>query len=78
MRLFKYYFEKAKKAGKLPTSADPELLTQFVSCFMKGIIFEYFDGPEGFDIKNKAPKHVRLFFDNMGLEGNKNASPPCA
>ena len=36
MRLFKRYIEKAKTAGKLNTQADPELLTQCISCFMKG------------------------------------------
>lgn len=68
MRLFKRYIEKAKKAGKLNTQADPELLTQCISCFMKGILFEYLDNPEGFDIENKAPKLITLFFSNLGLE----------
>lgn len=68
MRLFKRYIEKAKKAGKLYTKTDPELLTQCISCFMKGILFEYLDIPEGFDIENKAPKLINLFFSNLGLK----------
>ena len=67
MRLFRRYFEKAKKAGKLPKGADPDLLTQAVGCFMKGIIYEYLENPDGFNMKSKAPKLVGLFFDNMGL-----------
>lgn len=68
MRLFKRYIEKAKKAGKLHAKANPELLTQCISCFMKGILFEYLDNPEGFDIENKAPKLINLFFSTSGLE----------
>lgn len=68
MRLFKRYIEKAKKAGKLRAEADPELLTQCISCFMKGILFEYLDNPGGFDIENKAPKLINLFFHTLGLE----------
>lgn len=68
MRLFKRYIEKAKKTGKLHTKADPELLTQCISCFMKGILFEYLDNPEGFDIENKAPKLINLFFNTLAPE----------
>lgn len=72
MQLFQRYFEKAKKVGKLPPGTDPALLTQAMSCFMKGILFEYLDNPEDFDLKNKAPKLVRLFFRNIGLETSEH------
>lgn len=68
MRLFRRYFEKAKKAGKLPPKANPELLAESVSCFLKGILFEYLDNQEEFHIKDKAPKLIGLFFKNIGLE----------
>lgn len=64
-RLFQRYFEKAKKAGKLKSDADPALLTQGMSCYMKGILFEYLDDPEKFDMKTKAPALVRLFFSHF-------------
>lgn len=73
MQLFKRYFEKAKKAEKLPPDTDPELLMQTISCFMKGILFEYLDNPEAFDLKNKAPKLVRLFFSNIRLGSSEHA-----
>ncbi|MEC8665627.1 MAG: TetR family transcriptional regulator [Pseudomonadota bacterium] len=62
MKLFQRYFEKAKTMGKLPENADPEILTQTVHCFMKGILFEYLNDQEGFDLKNRAPALINLFF----------------
>ena len=64
-KAFQGYFEKAKAAGKLPAEADPELLTQAISCYMKGIVFEYLDSPGSFEMPKKAPKLVDLFFHNL-------------
>lgn len=68
MRLFQNYFGKMKKAGKLPADADPGLLTEAMFCFMKGLLFEYLDEPEKFDIRERAPALVTLFFKNFGQE----------
>ncbi|MCE7886632.1 MAG: TetR family transcriptional regulator [Alphaproteobacteria bacterium PRO2] len=73
MRLFKHYFEKAKRAGKLPPKANPELLAESTSCFMKGILFEYLDNQKEFNIKDKVPKLIGLFFKNIGLEETDHA-----
>lgn len=68
IKLFCMYFEKAKQMGKLSPHADSELLTQAVSCFMKGFLFEYLDRPEDFDMDSKAPKLFTLFFNSIGNE----------
>lgn len=66
LKLSRRYFEKARQMGKLPAGAEPELLTLAVSCYMKGILLEYLDNPDGFDIARKAPALIGLFFKNMG------------
>jgi len=67
MQLFQLYFEKAKKTGKLSADADPCLLAQCISCFMKGILFEYLDDPEGFNIRDRAPKLIQLLFGTIAF-----------
>lgn len=64
-KAFARYFEKAKEKGKLPPDADAELLTQAFHCYLKGMLFEYLDNPSGFDMQNRAPKLVKLFFTNI-------------
>ncbi|TNE84123.1 MAG: TetR family transcriptional regulator [Gammaproteobacteria bacterium] len=65
MKLFQRYFEKAKKTGKLPLEADPYLLAQSISCYMKGILIEYLDDICGFNIREKAPKLIQLYFSSV-------------
>ena len=67
MKLFCKYFEKAKKQGKLPHHADPSLLTLSLNCYLKGIIFEYFDNPDGFDMRKQAPVLMEVFFNPLNL-----------
>lgn len=67
LKLSRRYFEKARKMGKLPAGADPELLTIALNCYMKGILFEYLDNPDGFDITRKAPALIDLFFYGIEL-----------
>ncbi|MBL4804622.1 MAG: TetR family transcriptional regulator [Alphaproteobacteria bacterium] len=70
-KLFRRYFEKAQKAGKLSKDSNPELLTEAISCYMKGVLHEYLINPEGFNMKKKAPQLIELFLNNIGLnEGN--------
>lgn len=63
--LFRRYFEKAKKIGKLPADADPEFLTMAVNCFMKGIVYEYLDDTSKFRMSERAPKLATLFFGSL-------------
>ena len=63
MQLFEDYLNKMEKAGKLSTEANPKLLTEGMFCFMKGILFEYLDEPEEYNIQKKAPELVSFFFN---------------
>lgn len=65
MRLFHDYFEKMKRVGKLPVDTHSRLLTEGMFCFMKGLLIEYLDEPEGFEIKTKGPELIGLFFKNI-------------
>ncbi|MBL1146524.1 MAG: TetR family transcriptional regulator [Pseudomonadota bacterium] len=67
MKAFQRYFEKAQKQGKLPQHMDPTLLTLSISCYMKGILFEYLDNPAAFHMKKNAAKLIQLFFDKIGI-----------
>lgn len=62
LKLFVKYFEKAKKANKLPETADPNLLTLSIRCYMKGIIVEYLNNPENFSLTENAEKLIKQFF----------------
>lgn len=63
--LFARYFEKAKAKGVLPADADPELLTLAFGCYTKGIILEYTNDPDGFEIKKYAQPLMRCFFEGI-------------
>ena len=67
LRLFSRYFEKARDKNSLSPSADPEILTLSTHCYMKGILLEYLNDPAKFNIKDKAPKLIGLFFENNAL-----------
>lgn len=73
IKLFENYFKKMKKLGKLPADTNTKLLTEGMFCFMKGLLFEYLDNPEDYDIKQKAPKLVGLFFNSLVKESVTNA-----
>lgn len=67
LELFCRYFEKAQEVGALPAHATPKLFTLSIHCYILGVLFEYLDDPEGFNIRKKAPALMDLFFVNMGL-----------
>ena len=63
--LFTKYFEKAQGMGAISKQADPELLCEATHCFMKGIIIEYLDNFESFDMQKKAPALMELLFQSF-------------
>jgi|TARA_R110002126_G_scaffold3263_1_gene18319 AcrR family transcriptional regulator len=65
LKIFSRYFEKAKQDGNLPASASPEILTLSIRCYMKGIITEYLNDIEGFDLENNAEKLIKQFFNSF-------------
>ncbi len=62
LKLFSKYFEKAKDEKKLSDVADSDLLAQSVCFFMKGIIVEHLNNPDGFDLETNAHKIINQFF----------------
>ena len=64
-KIFIRYFEKAKIKGKLPQDADPLLLTLAVSAYLKGLLHNYLENPEGFDLTTNAPKLIPFFFESL-------------
>ena len=63
--LFSRYFEKARSKGILPPDASPDTLALAVRCFMKGIVFEYLNDPEIFDMELQAPRLMETFFGGL-------------
>jgi AcrR family transcriptional regulator len=64
-QLFVLYFEKAIKNGRLSTEADAQTLAVALGCYVKGVIIEYINDPDGFDIKKYAPCLMRHFFKSL-------------
>jgi len=62
LHLLSQYFEKAQAKGFLPRNADPGTLTLAISCYMKGIIVEYLNSPDNWDLGKQAPCLIQLFF----------------
>lgn len=67
LKAFCRYFEKAQKKGKLPSNADPMLLTLAIGSYMRGIVHEYMDNPARFNMKKDAPQLMRIFFKGLGV-----------
>lgn len=65
LALFQQYFDRAIEKGKLPSDADPALLTLSITCYMKGIIYEYLDNPDSFSLEERARPLMTLFFSDM-------------
>lgn len=65
LKLFEKYFDRAKQKGTIPNTADPELLTLSVHCYMKGVLFEYLTNPKGFDIRKKGVALLELYFSYL-------------
>jgi len=59
---FTKYFDKAKRQNKIPKTADSALLALSLSCYIKGIVTEYLDDEQDFNIKEQAPKLINAFF----------------
>lgn len=70
LNLFQLYFEKAQRMGKLPMDAEIGLMSKSVNYFVRGIISEYFEYPEKFNLKEKVPKLLNFFFLQFGCSPN--------
>jgi AcrR family transcriptional regulator len=68
LKIFSRYFEKAKKDGRLPVSASPEILTLSIRCYMKGIISEYLNDIENFNLEKNAEPLIAQFFYPLAVK----------
>ena len=65
MMLLKQYLERAQKKGLLPADSDIDILMTSINCYLKGVLIIYLSDPDDFDIKDMAPKLMRLFFSKL-------------
>lgn len=65
LALFNRYFDRARARGILMGSVPSDLLTLSLNCYMKGILFEYLDDPDTFDMTLMAPRLMTQFFDGL-------------
>tara|TARA_B100000378_G_scaffold251460_1_gene226191 strand:- start:2729 stop:3367 length:639 start_codon:yes stop_codon:yes gene_type:complete len=65
IKAFEDYLEKYKNNGNLPRGVDSKTLTEGMFCYMKGILFQYLDEPETYNIQKKAPQLIGLFFNSL-------------
>jgi len=71
MQLFRDYFKAMKEMGKLPNALDHELIIEGMFCYMKGILLEFLDNPEKFDLQNKIPTLIQWFFKSIEMIANE-------
>lgn len=62
---FTAYFQKAIDAGQLPADADTEDFTMAMNCFMRGVVTEYLEAPEAFNMRVRGPKLLNIFFSSL-------------
>lgn len=62
MKLFSTYFARAQEKGQLRSDYDPDFLTTSHCCYMKGILVEYLNDPERFDMKSNAPRLIDYYY----------------
>lgn len=62
MQMFASYFERAIKKGQIDGRHDPLFLTTALCCYMKGILLEYLNDPDNFDMQSSAPNLMNYYF----------------
>ena len=67
--MFSRYFEKGVEQGLLPEDADTHIMALSLSCYIKGIVLEYLDNPDDFQLGEMAPQLIHCFFG--GVERHK-------
>jgi len=65
LKLFAQYFERAQQKKMLNDSADAEILTLTLHCFLKGILYEYLNQSDLIDIKNQSKELIEQLFKGL-------------
>ena len=68
LSLFAHFFERAQHKALLSASADTQLLTLSLRCYMKGIIVEFLDNPASMPLQQDAAKLISVFFHRWRQE----------
>jgi AcrR family transcriptional regulator len=65
LQLLSSYFQRAQNIGLLNNSADPEILTLTLHCFLKGILFEYLNGSTLINMGQQAERLIKQLFAGL-------------
>lgn len=65
LRAFEAYFKKAINNDTLPPQADPRILALSVNCFIRGLVAEFIESPEEFNLTADVPPMMALFFNQL-------------
>jgi AcrR family transcriptional regulator len=65
LKLFAQYFERAKDKSLLTQTADPNIMTLTLHCFLKGILYEYLNQSDLIDLKKQANELIEQLFKGL-------------
>ncbi|OFC70220.1 TetR family transcriptional regulator [Alteromonas confluentis] len=65
MQAFAGYYKRAIKLGHIADDISAEDYTIAMSCFMRGVLHEYLEAPEEFDMQKRAPIIMKIYFGGL-------------
>ncbi|WP_137165477.1 TetR family transcriptional regulator [Salinimonas lutimaris] len=65
LKVFAAYFEKARYQKMISVNAKPKILALSVNCFIRGVVTEYLESPQEFNLQDDLPLMMQLFFDSI-------------
>lgn len=65
LQAFSAYFEKARNQNLIAACASSNILALSVNCFIRGVVTEYLESPQEFNLQDDLPKMMQLFFDSI-------------
>lgn len=65
LKVFAAYFEKARHQKMISVNAKPKILALSVNCFIRGVVTEYLESPQEFNLQDDLPLMMQLFFDSI-------------
>ena len=65
MQAFAGYYKRAIKLGHIADDISAEDYTIAMSCFMRGVLHEYLEAPEEFDMQKRAPIIMKVYFGGL-------------
>jgi AcrR family transcriptional regulator len=65
LQLLSSYFQRAQQKGQLNKTAEPEILTLTLHCFLKGILYEHLNGSTLININSHAEGLIKQLFNGL-------------